>query len=143
MFFGEHLHTLDAKGRLTLPSKYRSQFAEGFMITKGEDFCLQIYPQRAWNNKQAEVEALDTSSARNREYRRAFYSSTEDGELDSQGRLIVSKRHREYAGIGKDAAVIGAGEFVEVWSAQRWDSQRRSGDEALGNRDEQGADSGS
>ncbi len=136
MFFGEHEHSLDAKGRLTMPSKYRAQFAEGLMITKGEDRCLQIYPLRAWEKKQAEVERLDTASARNREYRRAFYSSSEDGELDGQGRLLVGKRHRDYAGLDKEVAVIGAGEFVEVWGASQWETQRNAVDEALAERDE-------
>ncbi len=136
MFTGEHVHTLDAKGRLTLPAKYRSQLAEGLMITKGEDFCLQIYPLRAWEKKQQEVEALSTASAKNREYRRAFYSSSEDGELDGQGRVLIGKRHRKYAGFEKEIAVIGAGEFVELWGATQWEAQRQASDAALGNRDD-------
>lgn len=136
MFFGEHLHALDAKGRLTLPAKFRDQLSEGLMITKGEDFCLQIYPLSAWEVKQSEVMALTTASKENREYRRAFFSGAEGGELDGQGRILVKEAHRRYAGLGKECAVVGAGEFIEVWSRERWDEQLQVVEEAIGNRDE-------
>ncbi len=135
MFFGEHLHTVDSKGRLTLPAKYRMQLAEGLMITKGEDYCLQIYPARAWEVKQAEVLQLDTASRENREYRRAFFAGAEEGELDSQGRLLIKELQRAYAGLDKEAAVIGAGEFLEVWAQSKWEEQRQASDLAIGARD--------
>lgn len=153
MFFGEHFHVLDAKGRLQLPSKFRRKIdqeadrqadseARGggerakVFVTKGEDFCLQLYPLEAWEAKQNEVLMRDTGSREAREYRRAFFSGADELEFDGQGRILLRDQLREYAGIVKDCAVVGNGEFIEIWSQSAWERYRGRGDEAIGTRDE-------
>jgi len=135
LFLGEQVRSLDVKGRLTLPVEYRSQLAEGIVVTKGEDYCLHVYPLSVWGERQAEVLGLDMGTKVNREYRRAFFSAAAEVELDGQGRLLVRKQHRSYAGFVKDVTVIGFGAYIELWSLERWEAERQRGDEAIGGRD--------
>lgn len=137
MFFGEQVHALDDKGRLTMPAKYRSQLADGMMITKGEDYCLHIYPAKTWQRKQAEVLARGTGTREDRNYMRAVFAGAEEGEFDNQGRVLLRPVHRTYARLDKDCSVIGMGEFVEVWDASSWEEERRRADAAIGERNDE------
>ncbi len=121
MFMGEYHHTIDDKGRLTIPSKIRYELGEEFIITRGLDGCLFIYPKETWNNIIKKYETLpNVKNARN--FMRFFLSGAEANEFDKQGRVNIPSPLIKYAGINKDCVIIGVGNRVEVWSAEKWDS---------------------
>ena len=121
MFMGEYHHTIDDKGRLTIPSKIRYELGEEFIITRGLDGCLFIYPKETWNNIIRKYETLpNVKNARN--FMRFFLSGAEANEFDKQGRVNIPSPLIKYAGINKDCVIIGVGNRVEVWSAEKWDS---------------------
>ena len=121
MFMGEYHHTIDDKGRLTIPSKIRYELGEEFIITRGLDGCLFIYPKETWNNIIKKYETLpNVKNARN--FMRFFLSGAEANEFDKQGRVNIPSPLIKYAGINKDCVIIGVGNRVEVWSAAKWDS---------------------
>ncbi|MCC7075972.1 MAG: division/cell wall cluster transcriptional repressor MraZ [Acidimicrobiia bacterium] len=136
MFYGEHMHTLDAKGRLTMPAKYRTQLAEGVYVTKGEDRCLQVWSAREWEAKRIEVENRGVATRHDRRMMRGYFGGTQEGELDKQGRILLDAGWREYAGIERDCAVVGCGRFVEVWGAPLWEEERRLSEAAIADRDD-------
>jgi MraZ protein len=136
MFYGEHMHTLDAKGRLTMPAKYRSQLAEGILITKGEDRCLQIWPAREWEAKRIEVEQRGVSSRQNRRMMRGVFGGTWEGELDKSGRVLIETGLRDYGNLDKECAVVGLGRFIEIWDASLWDDERGLAEEEIADRDD-------
>lgn len=121
MFMGEYHHTIDDKGRLTIPSKIRYELGEEFIITRGLDGCLFIYTKETWNNIIKKYETLpNVKNARN--FMRFFLSGAEANEFDKQGRVNIPSPLIKYAGINKDCVIIGVGNRVEVWSAEKWDS---------------------
>jgi MraZ protein len=121
-FHGIHDHTLDAKNRLTVPSKARAQLADGLTLSIGiGERCLQIWPERDHSDlvKQA-LAGLNPFSEQARELKRFFYANTETMKLDSAGRINISPEFATHAGISKDVKVIGAGECLELWDADSW-----------------------
>lgn len=132
MFLGEATHSLDAKGRLTLPAKYRDHFKAGLYVVRGEEHCLQVYPPQAWANKEAEVLAVGTATQAARQYRRFVFSGTEEADLDAAGRVLIKEEHRTWAGLDKDVLVIGVGEFLELWDKDRWEADRPEREEMFG-----------
>ncbi|MDY7040055.1 MAG: division/cell wall cluster transcriptional repressor MraZ [Chloroflexota bacterium] len=119
MFAGEFEHTVDSKGRLTIPVKFREALADGLYLTRGLDGCLFAYPPDAWQQiaDQAANRPLTESGARN--FSRMFYSSTEC-RLDKQGRILVPAQLREYAAIENEAVIVGMNSRLEIWSKDRW-----------------------
>lgn len=124
MFLGRFEHNLDAKGRLALPARYRDRLDEGVVITRGFDPCLLIYPMVAWEPLAERVSALSISDPDVRRLRRMLFAEATDLQLDRQGRILVPAELREYAGIERQAVVVGMHTFIEVWSPEAWASQR-------------------
>jgi len=121
MFFGEYNHTLDNKGRLTIPAKFRHDFDDGLIVTRGLDGCLFIFTVKAWANYEANVlQQLAIEKKDSRSFLRYIYSGADKLRPDGQGRIILPARLREYAGIETEAVVIGIEERLEVWSPERW-----------------------
>ena len=121
MFMGEYHHTIDEKGRLTIPSKTRYELGESFIVTRGLDGCLFIYKRDAWEklvNKYQELPNIKDA----RMFMRFFLSGANNQEFDKQGRINISSPLIEYAGLKKDCVVIGVGDRLEIWSAERWNS---------------------
>lgn len=117
---GEYQHTLDAKGRLFIPTKLREQLGDSFVVTKGLDECLFAYPQEAWEKLEQKIRQLPMSKSRS--LQRFFLSSAADVTVDRQGRIIIPPVLRSYAGLERDVVVIGVGERAELWDAQRWNA---------------------
>ncbi len=117
---GEFRHTIDVKGRLFVPSRFREELGESFYVTKGLDNCLSIYPEAAWKAIEEKVAALPLSKSRN--LQRTLFASAVRCELDAQGRIVVPQKLRDYAHLSKDVAVIGVSTRAEVWDAARWDA---------------------
>lgn len=120
MFLGEHALRLDEKGRLFLPAKYRSDFAEGVVITKGQDRCLYIWPAAEFARIAENVRSAIETDPEARHRNRIFFSSGSDEVPDRQGRITVPPGLREYAGLQRDCMVLGAGARMELWDVGSW-----------------------
>lgn len=117
---GEYRHTLDAKGRLFIPAKLREELGDSFVVTKGLDQCLFLYPQAAWNALEEKIRQLPMSKSR--DLQRFFLSSASDVSVDKQGRIVVPTVLRGYAALDHDVTVIGVSERAEIWDTQAWDA---------------------
>ncbi|MGH2636577.1 MAG: division/cell wall cluster transcriptional repressor MraZ [Actinomycetota bacterium] len=115
---GTHSYQLDPKGRISLPARFREAFADGAVLTLGQDGCLFCFPRAEWEARAAEVRNLPLSDSEGRAYARMFFGKAEAVELDSQGRLLVPQRLRAEVGIRKEAVVLGVFDRMEVWDRQ-------------------------
>lgn len=122
MFFGEYEHTIDAKGRLIIPSKLRDALGDSFIIAKGLDGCLTVYSQEQWAIMENKLQALPMNQPEARAYVRFFFSGAMEGELDRQGRVMLPANLREYAGLTKDVIITGAGNRLEIWDVAKRDA---------------------
>lgn len=120
MFMGEYRHTIDSKGRLIIPVKFREGLGYSFVATKGLDNCLFLYPREEWSNLEIKLKSLPFTKADARAFVRFFFSGASECELDKQGRILLPPNLREYAGLDKDVVVIGVSNRVEVWSEGGW-----------------------
>lgn len=120
MFLGRYAHNLDAKGRLAIPARYREALAEGVILTRGIDRCLALYPMAAWRPLAEKVAALPLTDADARNFRRLVFAEAADVTLDGQGRVLVPPDLRRYAGIEREALVVGVDTSIEIWSPERW-----------------------
>jgi MraZ protein len=133
VFLGEFGHSLDSKGRITIPAKFRDQLAPGLVVTRSPmDRCLLLMPQSKWDEVAAKISALPLADHRSALLRRAIFSAAEDLKPDKQGRILMSQRLREYAQIDTELVIAGVNTFVELWNPQLWDEkvirQLESGD---------------
>ncbi|MEZ0535658.1 division/cell wall cluster transcriptional repressor MraZ [Caldicellulosiruptoraceae bacterium PP1] len=120
MLIGEYKHTIDTKGRLILPSKFREELNERFIITKGLDNCLFGYSLQEWTILEEKLKKLPLTNKDARAFLRFFFSGASDVEVDKQGRILIPQNLREYANIEKDVFVIGVMTRIEIWSESNW-----------------------
>ena len=120
MFIGEYQHSLDDKGRVTVPSKYREQLGESFVLTKGLDGCLFIYTQDEWRNFEQKLKNLPLTNMNARKFVRFFLSGAVECMTDKQGRILIPNTLRVYSKIEKDIVFIGMSNRIEVWSLENW-----------------------
>ena len=121
MFMGEYHYSIDEKGRITIPSKLRYELGENFILTRGLDGCLFIYPNDEWTSIIKKYKQLpNTKDARN--FMRFFLSGAIICELDKQGRVNINQPLIDYADLKKDCVVIGVNERIEIWSKERWET---------------------
>lgn len=120
MFMGEYHHSIDEKGRIIIPSKIRIDLGDNFIVTRGLDNCLFIYPKDEWNEIINKYKSLpNTKDARN--FMRFFLSGATICEFDKQGRINIPTPLVNYADLKKDCVIIGVNERIEVWSKERWE----------------------
>lgn len=121
MFMGEYHHTIDDKGRLTIPSKIREQLGNNFIVTRGLDKCLFVYPDNEWNKViSAYRELPNTKDARN--FMRFFLSGATQNDFDKQGRINIANSLIKYADLKKDCVIIGVNERLEIWDKEAWEN---------------------
>ncbi len=120
MFTGEYQHTLDGKGRVIIPSKLRDGLGDRFVITRGLDQCLFVYPNSEWVRLEQKLKQLPFTKSDSRAFTRLFFSGAMELEADKQGRVLIPNNLREYAGIEKEVMFIGVSNRVEVWSEDAW-----------------------
>ena len=120
MFMGEYNHTVDAKGRLIVPSKFREQLGDEFVITKGLDNCLFVYDNSEWAALEEKLRALPITNTAGRKFSRFLLGSAATCEVDKQGRILLPANLREYAGIDKEVVSVGVFSRVEIWSKERY-----------------------
>ena len=124
MFIGEYSHTLDAKGRLALPAKFRKDLKGGAVVTKGLDNCLVVYSKAEWNKLAEKLAALPISQSNTRAFSRLMLAGAMDVDLDKQGRIVLPEYLRKYATLGKKAIIAGLFNRLEIWEEKRWDEYR-------------------
>jgi MraZ protein len=115
---GTHSYTLDPKGRISLPARFRDVLSDGAVLTLGQDGCLFCFPRAEWEERAGEVRDLPLSDPESRAYARMFFGKAESIELDAQGRLLVPQRLRNEVGIPKDAVVVGVFDRMEIWDRE-------------------------
>lgn len=120
MFMGEYNHIIDAKGRLIIPAKFRELLGEEFVLTKGLDGCLFIYPMDEWEAFEEKLRALPLTNKNARAFSRFFVAGATMCELDKQGRILVPVTLREFAGLSKDVVLTGNLTRIEIWSKEKW-----------------------
>ncbi|HLD25444.1 MAG TPA: division/cell wall cluster transcriptional repressor MraZ [Candidatus Andersenbacteria bacterium] len=126
MFIGEHSHTIDTKGRLSIPVKYRQQLTEGVVVTRGLDHCLFLYPKAEWGEIARKLAALPLSQKKSRAFTRLMLAGAWDAELDSQGRVLLPEYLRAFAGLVKQVTVAGVYSRLELWDEDTWHTYRQN-----------------
>ena len=120
MFLGTHTPRLDDKGRLILPAKFRAELADGLVVTRGQERCLYVFAMDEFVRIADQMRTAPVTSKSVRDYLRVFLSGASDEAPDKQGRITLPPVLREYAGLTRDVAVIGAGSRLEIWDAEAW-----------------------
>ncbi len=119
MFLGQYEHSIDAKGRMAVPAKFRSQLEEGAVISKGMGICLSVYTMARWEEKSQELTEGKTTEEL-RDFERRIYPSASEEKIDGQGRLVLPARLRAYARLGSEVTVVGVRDHVEIWDRAMW-----------------------
>ena len=117
---GTYEHSIDAMGRLFIPAKLREELGVTFYLAMGVDECLAIYPQETWNRFTEKFASLPMSQSA---AMRPLFANASKCELDSQGRIVIPQKLRKYAGLEKDAVIIGVNDRAEIWSAETWNAR--------------------
>lgn len=121
MFKGEYRHSIDMKGRLTVPVKMRESLGDAFVVTKGLDGCLFVFDTDGWDAFEEKLLALPINNPDARQLSRFFLAGAVDAEIDKQGRILIPASLLNYADIKKEAVVAGVGNRAEIWSSDRWE----------------------
>lgn len=120
MFMGEYQHNIDDKGRMIIPSRFRKELGSTFVVTRGMDGCLFIYPFSEWERLEQKLKSLPFTKKDTRAFTRFFFSGASECELDKQGRVRIPANLRAYAKLEKECVIIGVSTRVEVWSKPLW-----------------------
>lgn len=120
MFMGEYSHTIDSKGRLIVPSKFREQLGDEFVVTAGLDGCLFAYANEEWKKFEEKLYALPISNPNARKFSRFFLANACTCEVDKQGRILLPAKLRASAGLEKDVVLAGVGSRIEIWNKETW-----------------------
>ncbi|MCA9873283.1 MAG: division/cell wall cluster transcriptional repressor MraZ [Anaerolineales bacterium] len=126
MFLGEFTHTIDSKGRLTIPAKFRGELAAGLVVTRGFDQNLMLFTLEGWQELADRIAQRPLADEDVRAFRRRVFSGAVDLEPDRQGRILLPPYLREFAGIDGDVVIAGMYNYVELWSAAAWEDVRAS-----------------
>jgi len=124
MFYGEYEHTIDKKGRLIIPSKFRESFKEydigKLYITRGLDKCLFLFTENEWKSQEAKFKSISFTKSESRKFNRVYFAGATQLECDRQGRILIPKYLKDYAAIKRDVMIIGVSNRIEVWSKDAW-----------------------
>jgi MraZ protein len=124
MFYGEYEHSIDRKGRLILPAKFReaakSQFIEKFFVTRGLDKCLFMFPEEEWRSQENKFKSMSFTKQQSRTFNRMLFSGAIDVQADKQGRVLLPQYLKDFAGIKRDVVIVGVSNRIEIWSKDKW-----------------------
>jgi MraZ protein len=135
LFLGEHQHSLDAKGRVILPARFRERLASGLVFAPSQDRCIDVYPLTAFERRVEELRSVPREDQRARAYLRVFLAGAHEEKPDGQGRVTIPPRLRDYAALDKDLTVNGADTKVEIWDRTLWEQYRTQAEDAFANLD--------
>ncbi len=124
MFIGEYQHTIDGKGRMAVPAKFRPKLGGGAIITRGLDRCLFVFTESEWEVLAKKIMELSLLKSDSRAFARFTMAGASDAEFDSQGRILIPAHLREYAGLKKEAVVTGVYQRIEIWDTAAWKDYR-------------------
>lgn len=122
MFMGEYSHTLDVKGRLIIPAKFRNQLGEKFIVTRWMEHALRAMPMPVWEKLEQQLNQLPLGKKEARQFKRFVMAGAMEAEIDKQGRIIIPSNLKTYAGLVKNVIVTGSGDSFEIWSDENWQS---------------------
>ncbi len=128
MFMSEYNHTVDTKGRLIVPSKFREQLGDEFVVTKGMDGCLFVYANDDWSAFEQKLTSLPLINKEARKFARFFLAGAAQVEVDKQGRILLPANLRQFAGLEKDVVLVGVGSRIEIWSRENWENMDADSD---------------
>lgn len=135
MFYGEYEHTIDNKGRLIVPSKFREAFREydieKFYMTRGLDRCLFLFTENEWKAQESKFKAVSFTKSESRKFNRMYFSGATQMEFDKQGRMLIPKYLKDYAGIKRDVVIIGVSSRMEIWAKEAWQEYYNSSKESF------------
>ncbi len=126
MLLGEYRHNVDTKGRVSVPSKFRGDLGQSFVVTKGLDNCLFMYSKQEWETFENKLKELPLTNNDARSFMRFFFAGAAECEVDKQGRINIPQVLRDYAGIKKDVVIVGVSTRAEIWDSSNWDSYTSS-----------------
>ncbi|MBW3657251.1 MAG: division/cell wall cluster transcriptional repressor MraZ [Actinobacteria bacterium] len=135
MFLGEHQHTLDAKGRVILPARFRERLSSGLVFAPSQDRCIDVYPLTGFEKRVEELRSLPREDLRARGYLRVFLAGAQEEKPDAQGRVTIPPRLREYASLDKELTINGADTKLEIWDRDTWEQYRTNAEDAFANLD--------
>ncbi len=130
MFIGEFKHSVDTKGRVAVPAKFRNQISSGAIITRGLDHCLFVFTEGDWEALAQKIIALPLAQSNSRAFSRLMLAGASGVEVDSQGRILIPDYLRKYAGISKSVKVIGVYNRVEIWDEASWQKYKEKTENA-------------
>jgi MraZ protein len=126
VFTGEYRHSVDDKGRIAVPAKFRAQIEEGAVVSRWLDACLAIHTRIGWDALAAKVAGLPITDSGSRLFQRYVFAGAFEAGLDRQGRVVVPAYLRDWAGLEGEAVIVGSRDHAEIWSPARWDDYRRA-----------------
>lgn len=125
MFIGEYQHSLDEKGRISVPAKFRKELNHGVVVTRGLDRCLFVYPREEWQLLAEKLARLPISQKKSRAFSRLMLAGAWDVKLDAQGRVQLPQYLRDYASLGSRAVIVGLYNRLEIWDESSWNNYKR------------------
>ncbi len=125
MLLGEYEYRIDQKGRVSIPSRLRKEFQDGLVLTRGLDRCIVVYPSSEWSQISGRLSSLPNNLEKNRRLNRFTFGSAFSAELDAQGRVALHPSLMEHAGIEGAVTIVGCNSYLEIWSKELWDEEKR------------------
>ena len=124
MFYGEYEHAIDKKGRIIVPSRFRDSFKEydidNLYVTRGLDKCLFLFTENEWKSQESKFKSISFTKSEARKFNRLYFSGASRVEVDKQGRVLIPKYLKDFAGIKRDIMIIGVSNRIEIWSKESW-----------------------
>jgi MraZ protein len=137
MFRGSFEHTVDSKGRVSIPSRFRDIIADrydgGLVLSMDYDHCLTVYPLEEWEKLEEKIKTLPMMKQEVKDFRRFLLSSAIESEMDKQGRLLLPPAHREHAGISKIVMLVGIIDKIEIWDVKAWETRNSQNGDKISN----------
>lgn len=137
MFLGEYEHTIDDKGRVAIPARFREAIDDGLVLTRGFDRCLQAFPRSVWQTLSERISSLSLGREEVRNLRRLIFSGAAEVDFDRQGRILIPQNLREYAQLREQAVIAGLNTHFELWATERWSEVLSTLDSNAGDMAEQ------
>lgn len=135
MFYGEYEHTIDRKGRLIVPAKFREIFKENLVerlfLTRGLDRCLFLFNEEEWKLQEQKFKSIPFTKSEARKFNRLYFSGASEVMPDKQGRILIPRNLKEFAGIKKDVVIVGVSNRIELWSKDSWNGFYESSKESF------------
>ncbi len=132
MFIGEYIYSIDNKKRLAIPSRFRQSLGKKAVVTRGIENCLVVYPFSEWIKLSKKIESLPTGQTNSRSFSRLMLSGAVDVELDKLGRILIPDYLKEYAFLGKNVAILGLSNRIEIWNDENWKIYKRKTEKEIG-----------